>query len=472
MSRAWGRRPGGAFRFVLRSAIIYNFFRHQPILSQRRNLRVANLQVELLTELGPARRQAILSGSQEDVSQVLEVVAPILAALRRDGDAESLRQHRQFKDDLSATDLEATPQEIEAAYRCLDPQILTALKTAAANIAKFHQAQRDREMWAMEVQPGILAGRLTRPLDRVGCYIPGGLASYPSSALMNIIPARVAGVAEIVAATPPGPGMAVNPATLVAAHLAGAQRLFKIGGPWAIGSLAYGTAAVPRVDKIVGPGNKYVTAAKLLVFGQVDIDSPAGPSEALILADETAEPGWVAMDFLSQVEHDPEAAAVLVTPSAQLAQAVVEIIHQELPHLPRREIIAAALDKYSAVLLAPSLEAALEFANLYAAEHLQVVTRDPFALLPRIRHAGSIFLGPYAPVPVGDYASGTNHVLPTGGCARMFSGLSVDDFIKKPTFQHFTREALGALKDTVITLAEHEGLLLHARAVAARFRNF
>ena len=310
---------------------------------------MANLQVELLTELGPARRQAILSSSQEDVSQVLEVVAPILAALRRDGDAESLRQHRQFKDDLSATDLEATPQEIEAAYRCLDPQILTALKTAAANIAKFHQAQRDREMWAMEVQPGILAGRLTRPLDRVGCYIPGGLASYPSSALMNIIHARVAGVAEIVAATPPGPGMAVNPATLVAAHLAGAQRLFKIGGPWAIGSLAYGTAAVPRVDKIVGPGNKYVTAAKLLVFGQVDIDSPAGPSEALILADETAEPGWVAMDFLSQVEHDPEAAAVLVTPSAQLAQAVVEIIHQELPHLPSREIIAAALDRKSVV---------------------------------------------------------------------------------------------------------------------------
>ena len=431
---------------------------------------MAGLQIEYLKKLDPARRQAILSRSQVDVSEVLATVAPIMAALRRDGDAESIRQHRQFKADLAVADLEATPEEIEAAYRAVDPQVLAALKVAAGNIEKFHQAQREREMWAMEVQPGILAGRLTRPLDRVGCYIPGGLASYPSSALMNIIPARVAGVREIFAATPPGPEMAVNPATLVAAHLAGAQRLFKIGGPWAIGSFAYGTELVPRVDKIVGPGNKYVTAAKLLVFGQVDIDSPAGPSEALILADETAEPRFLAMDFLSQVEHDPEAAAVLVTPSAELAQKVVDLIVSELPHLPRREIIEAALGKYSAALVVESLDEAIDFANLYAAEHLQIVTQEPFAILPRIRHAGSIFLGPYAPVPVGDYASGTNHVLPTGGCARMFSGLSVDDFIKKPTFQHLSREALAALKDTVITLAESEGLLIHARAMAERFR--
>jgi histidinol dehydrogenase len=431
---------------------------------------MAGLQIEYLKKLDPARRRAILSRSQVDVSEVLAVVAPILAALRADGDAESIRQHRQFKADLTVPELEATPEEIEAAYRTVDPQVLAALKTAAANIEKFHQAQREREMWAMEVRPGILAGRLTRPLDRVGCYIPGGLASYPSSALMNIIPAKVAGVREIIAATPPGPDMALNPATLVAAHLAGAQRLFKIGGPWAIGSLAYGTELVPKVDKIVGPGNKYVTAAKLMVFGVVDIDSPAGPSEALILADETAEPRFVALDFLSQVEHDPEAAAVLVTPSASLAQKVVELINAELPHLPRREIIDAALTKYSAALVVADLDEAIDFANLYAAEHLQIVTPEPFAVLPRIRHAGSIFLGPYAPVPVGDYASGTNHVLPTGGCARMFSGLSVDDFIKKPTFQHLSREALESLKDTVITLAESEGLLIHARAVAERFR--
>jgi histidinol dehydrogenase len=433
---------------------------------------VSILQVEFLTELAPERRQVILSRSQVDVSEVQAEVAEYLEGVRREGDAEFLRQPPKFNAGLTASELEATPEEIEAAYRAVDPQVLTALKTSAGNIEKFHRAQREREMWAMEVQPGILAGRLTRPLNRVGCYIPGGLAAYPSSALMTIIPAKVAGVKEIIAATPPENG--INPAILVAAHLAGAQRIFKIGGAWAIGSLAYGTGLVPRVDKIVGPGNKYVTAAKLLVFGQVDIDSPAGPSEALILADDTAEARYVAVDFLSQVEHDPDAAAVLVTTSGNLAQKAVEIITAELPRLPRREIreiIEAALAKYSTVLVAPSLDEALEFANLYAPEHLQIVTRDPFALLPRTRNAGSIFLGPYAPVPVGDYASGTNHVLPTGGCARMFSGLSVDDFIKKPTFQHFTREALQSLKDTVITLAEHEGLLLHARAVAERFRD-
>jgi histidinol dehydrogenase len=432
---------------------------------------VADLQVEILTELKPERREAILARSQVDVSAVLAEVTPILAAISHEGDAESLRWHEQFKAGITVADLEATPEEIEAAYRSLDPKVLKALETAAANIEKFHQAQKERDMWALEVKPGILAGRLTRPLSRVGCYIPGGLASYPSSALMNIIPAKVAGVAEIVAATPPGPEMAVNSATLVAAHLAGASRLFKIGGPWAIGSFAYGTELVPRVDKIVGPGNKYVTAAKLLVFGQVDIDSPAGPSEALILADDSAVARFVALDFLSQVEHDSEAAAVLITTSDGLARLVVETIIKELPHLPRREIIEAALGKYCAVLLAPSMDEAVEFANLYAPEHLQIVTREPFTLLSRIQHAGSIFLGPYAPVPVGDYASGTNHVLPTAGCARMFSGLSVDDFIKKPTFQHLTREALAGLKDTVITLAEHEGLHLHARAVAERFRH-
>jgi len=431
---------------------------------------MAGLQVEYLDGLNPARRQEILSRSQEDVSQALDAVRPILAALRQVGDEENLRQHRQFKADITAADLEVTEEEIEAAYRSLDPKVLEALKAAAANIEKFHRAQLEREMWAVELRPGLLAGRLTRPLDRVGCYIPGGLASYPSSALMNIIPAKVAGVKEIIACTPPGEGLALNPATLVAAHLAGASRVFKLGGPWAIGSLAYGTDLVPRVDKIVGPGNKYVTAAKLLVFGVVDIDSPAGPSEALIIADETTEARFAAADFLSQVEHDPDAAAVLVTTDAALAQQVVDLILAELPQLPRREIIEAAITRYSAVLVAPNVDAALDFANLYAPEHLQVMTRDPLSLLPRIRHAGSIFLGPYAPVPVGDYASGTNHVLPTGGCARMFSGLSVDDFIKKPTFQHLSREALASLKDTVITLAEAEGLPLHARAVAERFR--
>ena len=431
---------------------------------------MAVLQVEYLENLAEARLNHLLNRSGEDVNQVLEDVRTILTTLRRDGDAESLRWHRQYKDNLTAGELEVNPAEIEAAYQSLDPRVHEALKAAAANIESFHRAQREREMWAVEIRPGILAGRLVRPISQVGCYIPGGLASYPSSALMNIIPAKVAGVKEIIACTPPAKGMALNPATLVAAHLAGAHRLFKLGGPWAIGSLAYGTELVPKVEKITGPGNKYVTAAKLLVFGEVDIDSPAGPSEALIVADDAAEARFVAADFLSQVEHDPDAAAVLVTPAKALAQKVVELILAELPTLPRREILEAAMEKNSAVLVTRDLEAALDFANRYAPEHLQIMTRDPFGVLPRLEHAGSIFLGSFAPVPVGDYASGTNHVLPTGGCARMFSGLSVDDFIKKPTFQHLTREGLAGLKDHVVLLAETEGLPLHARAVAERFR--
>jgi histidinol dehydrogenase len=430
---------------------------------------MADLKLEYLDKLTPERREQLLNRSKTDVTEVLEDVRKILADLRRDGDAESLRWHRQYKADIAVKDLEVTAAEIEAAYRSLDPKVLDSLKVAAANIDKFHQAQREREMHALEVLPGILAGRLVRPLERVGCYIPGGLASYPSSALMNIIPAKVAGVKEIIACTPPGPEMALNPATVAAAHLAGAGRLFKLGGPWAIGSMAYGTELVPKVDKIVGPGNKYVTAAKLLVFGEVNIDSPAGPSEALIVADDTAEARFVAADFLSQVEHDADAAAILVTPSEALAQKVAQLIAAEFPSLPRREIIAEALAN-SALLVTRNLDEALDFANLYAPEHLQIMTRDPFAVLPRIQHAGSIFLGAFAPVPVGDYASGTNHVLPTGGCARMFSGLSVDDFVKKPTFQYLSREGLHALKDAVIILAETEGLPLHARAVAERFR--
>jgi histidinol dehydrogenase len=428
------------------------------------------LTVEKLHELSPERHQSILQRSREDISAVLEEVKKIVEAVRQHGDAEALGIYNDYKKDLSLDDLVASSDEIQAAYDSLDPQVLKALQMAAANIEKFHQAQLEREMWSIEVQPGILAGRLYRPLERVGCYIPGGLAKYPSTVLMTIIPARVAGVQEIIACTPPDQGMLIHDATLAAAHLAGAQRIFKIGGPWAIASMAYGTDSVPKVDKIVGPGNKYVTAAKLLVFGEVAIDSPAGPSEALILADETAEVRYVVADFLSQAEHDPDAAAVLVTTSEKLARQVVDLIIEEFPLLPRQEILQAAIENHSAVLVAPDLSEALDFVNLYAPEHLQILTREPFEVLPRIRHAGSIFLGPYAPVPVGDYASGTNHVLPTGQCARMFSGLSVDDFIKKPTFQHLSLAGLQSLKEAVIILAEAEGLPLHARAIAERFR--
>ncbi len=427
------------------------------------------MQTEKIDALTAGRRKGIMERSMEDISVVFEDVRGIVNDIKKNGDAVTLSHYRKHKDDIAPPDLEATREEIAAAYDLLDPRVVDSLKVAAQNIVKFHTAQKERDMWSIEVATGILAGRITRPMDIVGCYIPGGSAVYPSSSLMTVLPAKVAGVETVVAVTPPGKGMSANPATLVAADIAGCDRIFKVGGPWGVAGLAYGTQMMPRVDKIVGPGNKYVTAAKMLVYGQVDIDSPAGPSESLILADDSGNPEWIALDFLSQVEHDPDSAAVLVTPSRELAEAVCDIINREFDGLPRKDIFESSLVKHSCVLIADNMDQAVDFTNEYAAEHLQILTQDPFITLNRIKHAGSIFMGPYAPVPVGDYASGTNHVLPTGQCARMFSGLSVDDFIKKPTFQYLSRKGLAGLKDTVITLAEAEGLPIHARAVKARF---
>ncbi|MFH1008633.1 MAG: histidinol dehydrogenase [Candidatus Latescibacterota bacterium] len=426
------------------------------------------LTPEKLSALSPDRRQAIMKRSMKDVSAIYEDMRAIVRDIQARGDAVSLAHYAKLKPEIAAGDIVVQPEEIERAYDTLDPEVVTQLRFAAGNIERFHKAELERDMWSMEVLPGVLAGRITRAMDAVGCYVPGRRAFYPSSVLMTIIPARAAGVERVFVCTPPSEGMVANPATLVAADIAGADRIFKIGGPWAVGSMAYGTDTVPKVDKIVGPGNKYVTAAKMAVFGEVDIDSPAGPSESLILADEHADAHFLALDFLSQAEHDPDAAAVLVTPCQELAERVCEEIDRIFETAARREIIEPAVRNNSAVLIAADMEEALVFTNDYAAEHLQVVTSDPIMLLPRIKHAGSIFLGPNAPVPVGDYASGTNHVLPTGGCARMFGGLSVDDFLKRPTFQLLSEEGLRQLAPAVITLAEAEGLPMHARTVRAR----
>ena len=428
-----------------------------------------NLKPEKIDNLNREKRKSIMERSMEDISSIFEDTRKIVEDVKRNGDSVALRHYKKHKEDITSSDLEATGDEIEQAYKKIDPHVVDCLKKAAENIIKFHEAQRERDMWSIEVKKGILAGRITRPMDIVGCYIPGGRATYPSSILMTVLPAKVAGVKDIIAVTPPSPGMTANPATLVAADIAGCDRIFKVGGPWGVAGLAYGTETMPRVDKIVGPGNKYVTAAKMIVYGQVDIDSPAGPSESLILADESGNPDFITVDFLSQVEHDPDSAAVLVTTSTELAQKVCDNIIREYETLPRKEIFESSLSKHSYVLVANDIEQAIDFTNEYAAEHLQILTKDPFITLNSIKHAGSIFMGPYAPVPVGDYASGTNHVLPTGQCARMFSGLSVDDFIKKPTFQYLSKEGLEGLRDTVITLAEEEGLPLHARTVRVRF---
>jgi histidinol dehydrogenase len=436
---------------------------------RKENGQLIKLRPEKIDGLGPEKIKAIMERSREDISSIYDETRRIVEDVRDNGDAVSLAHYKKHKKDISSSDLEATREEIDRAYRQVSTKVVDCLKKAADNIVKFHQAQLEREMWSIEVTDGIIAGRVTRAMDIVGCYIPGGRAAYPSSVLMTVLPARVAGVGKVVAVTPPNKGMKVNPVILVAADMARCDRIFKVGGPWGIAGLAYGTETMPRVDKIVGPGNKYVTAAKMVVFGQVDIDSPAGPSEVLILADDTGNAKLIALDLLSQVEHDPDSAAVLVTTNKKLAKEVCDIINREFDALPRKEILEASLSRHSHILIAEDMYQAIGFANEYAAEHLQILTKDPFITLNRIRHAGSIFLGPYAPVPAGDYASGTNHVLPTGQCARMFSGLSVDDFIKKPTFQYLSKEGLAGLRDVIVTLAEAEGLPIHARAVKARF---
>ena len=428
-----------------------------------------SLSPENLAGLSPQRREAILTRSLEDVSAVYDRVREILDGIKKNGDAPSLEWHRELKPDLTADEFRVQPREIEAAYKQVPDNVVEHLKKAAHNIRTFHAAQLERPMWQMEVAPGIIAGRKHTPLPSVGCYVPGMRAAYPSTALMTILPAVTAGVPRVVVCTPPDTGLVANPYTLVACDIAGVSEIYKIGGPWAVGSLAFGTPTVPKVAKIVGPGNKYVTSAKMLVFGQVDIDNPAGPSEALILADSTANPKHLALDFLSQVEHDPDAAAVLITVDGQLARAVCEELRDQAPKMKRYEIIEQAM-RHCAVLVAGDMDQAIEFVNEYAAEHLQVVTAEPFLLLQRINNAGSIFLGPWAPVPVGDYASGTNHVLPTAQAARAFSGLSVDDFIKKPTFQYLTKQGLESLAETVITLAEAEGLPAHALTVKSRLQ--
>ena len=429
------------------------------------------LHPERIDNLRPDQYQDILKRSRTDITSILDEVREIVKDVRENGEQVFLDYYRkEYKSDLTIKDLEVSKEEVTEAYRHVDSKVIDALNLAAQNITKFHQAQIEREMWSVDIANGILAGRMTTPLEKVGAYIPGGRASYPSTVLMTLLPAKVAGVKEIIACSPPGKGMAIAPATLVAADIAGPVRFFKVGGPWAIASMAYGTKTIPRVDKIVGPGNKYVTAAKTTVFGEVDIDSPAGPSEGMVLADKTGDADLIAIDLLSQAEHDPDSAAILVTPSDDLAAGVSESINKRLPGLPRKEILDSSLARYSCILIARDMDQAIDFVNEYAPEHLEIMTEDPYATLKMIRNAGSIFLGPFSPISAGDYASGTNHVLPTGQSARMFSGLSIDDFIKKPTFQYLSKEGLSLLRDAVVTLAEAEGLPLHAQAILERFR--
>ena len=408
----------------------------------------------------------LIKRSQADVNEVLNIVSDILKDVNENKD-EAVKRYTAKFDKAELDNLQVSEDEIKEAYDNLDKNLIEALERASLNIEKFHKAQIPKE-WSMEVDDGITAGQIIRPINSVGCYIPGGRAAYPSSILMEVIPAKIAGVERIVCCTPPGADGKIMDAILVAADLAGADEIYKCGGAQAIAAMAYGTESIEKVEKIVGPGNVFVTGAKKLVYGEVDIEFPAGPSEVLILCDETAIPEYLAHDFLSQAEHDPEASCFLVTDSEEIAKNSKVLIEKFAKEAKRSEIIEESLEKHGHIILCENMEEAIDFTNVYAPEHLIISTEDDKAVLDKIKNAGSIFLGKYSPVAAGDYGSGTNHVLPTSGGAKMYSGLSTESFIKKPTVQTITKEGIEKLSKTIIPIAEYEGFYAHANSVKVR----
>ena len=408
----------------------------------------------------------LLQRSQIGSNSVIDIVTDIVNNVKNNGD-EKIRLYTEKFDGVYLKDFLISPEDLKESVKRIDKDLIRSLEKASSNIRKFHQAQLPQD-WSLEVDKGITAGQIVRPLERVGCYIPGGRAVYPSSILMTVIPAKVAGVEEIICCTPPGPDGKVEDIVLAAAYLAGAHKVYRIGGAQAIAAMAYGTETITAVDKIVGPGNIFVTAAKKMVYGQVDIDFPAGPSEVLIIADETGNPDYISLDLMAQAEHDPQAASVLVTTSSELAIAVNQKITEDLPNMKRKEIINDSFEENGAIIVVDTVDEAVKFSNEYAPEHLIIMTHDPEELVKGIKNAGSIFLGELTPVAAGDYGSGTNHVLPTSFCARMYSGLSTESFLKKPTVQRLSRDGLNSLKDVVIPLAEYEGLYAHAESFKRR----
>jgi histidinol dehydrogenase len=397
-----------------------------------------------------------------------KTVAEIVKEVRTKGDSALISYTEEFDGlKLKPDGIKVTDQEIKDAIREVDPALIKVLKKSLQNIRDFHERQK-RNSWFETEESGIILGQKVTPLNRAGVYVPGGKAAYPSTVLMNIVPASVAGVREIIMTTPAVNGK-INPVTLAAAHLAGATGIYRIGGAQAIAAMAFGTETVPKVDKIVGPGNIFVALAKKNVYGYVSIDSIAGPSEILVIADESANPKFVAADLLSQAEHDEMASAVLITTSEQLAEAVKKEIQEFLKKLERREIIEKSLNNYGAVLIVKDLSDAAEAANEIASEHLEIITENPFELMTKIRNAGAIFLGPYSSEPLGDYFAGPNHVLPTNGTARFFSPLSVDDFIKKSSIVYYSESALKAAHKDIELFAKAEGLTAHANSIAVRF---
>ena len=419
-----------------------------------------------ILEFSKVRPEEILNRAIQTETEVDEIVAGILADVRENGDA-ALRKYAEKFDGAALDSLEVAPEEIEAGYAAADPEFIRTLEMAAANIREFHQKQV-RNDFALTRADGVLMGQRYTPIEKAGVYVPGGTASYLSTVLMDVIPAKIAGVSEIVMVTPPRPDGSLAPDLLAAAKIAGVTRIFKSGGAQAIGALAYGTESIPPVDKIVGPGNIFVAVAKRKVFGLVSIDMIAGPSEILVLADGKCDPRFVAADMLSQAEHDRRATAVLVTDSRELAAAVQRELEEQLSVLPREAIARESIETTGKIILTDDLDKAVEAANRIAPEHIELCVDDPFALLGKIKNAGSIFLGRNVPEALGDYFAGPNHTLPTGGTARFSSPLSVDDFVKKSSFLYYSREALAAAAPRIADFADREGLHGHARSVLIR----
>lgn len=405
--------------------------------------------------------RAILAEDNVDAA-----VDAVLSAVQTGGDAALRRFEKQF-DGADLNDLFVTQSELDAAESLVDPELLETLRQAAENIRAFHARQTHND-FVLTDKPGVVMGQRYTPIESVGVCVPGTPVAFPSTVLMDVIPAKIAGVREIIMATSPAPDGTIAPAALAAAKIAGVTKILKCGGAQAVAAMAYGTESVPKVDKIVGPGGVYVAAAKRKVFGLVSIDMIAGPSEILVLADGKSNPKWVAADMLSQAEHDKLASAVLVTDSRALAQAVRDELEVQLESLPRKDVARASIDNNGKIIVTDSLEKAVEAANRIAPEHLELCVDEPFALLPRIRNAGSIFLGRHSPEALGDYFAGPNHTLPTSGTARFSSPLSVDDFVKKSSFLYYTQEALQAVSAQVQSFARQEGLEAHARAIAVR----
>jgi len=411
----------------------------------------------------------LLKRSPNNYGQYEASVKEILDKVKEEKDAAVFAYTAKFDGaELTADTIEVTDAEIEEAYAQVDDTLLTVIRKAKDNIESYHAKQRQNS-WFDSKPDGTILGQKISPLHRVGVYVPGGKAVYPSSVLMNVMPAKVAGVDEIIMVTPPGKNGKVSPNTLVAAKEAGVNKIYKVGGAQAIAALAYGTESIPKVDKIVGPGNIYVALAKKAVYGHVSIDSIAGPSEILVVADETANPRYVAADLLSQAEHDELASAILVTTSEKLAHEVSDQVDGFLKELSRAEIISKSLDNYGYILLADTMEDVIDVANEIASEHLEIQTKNPFEVMTKIRNAGAIFIGEYASEPLGDYFAGPNHILPTNGTAKFFSPLSVDDFIKKSSIISYSREALQKVHKDIESFAKAEQLTAHANSIHVRF---